>query len=205
MFSARLLTTEKLSETCRVLFQKWIWEISASHWFYYNISRCTVLWMPNCYWFQQDLGWRTCQESQSPIWTVNHELWSMEQCRVTKTSSVRIKTEQKSSLSIILCMKETEIRCHIALAYHNSKGCYTVWEVWKATSMLQLADHLYGIHQTVLQRLTACYKRYSGWFDPYRNSGIWSRKNFNPGHILSGNQTGMKWTEWEWLAYLRMR
>jgi len=39
--------TKELSETCRVLFQKWNWEISASHWFYYkNISWCTVLWMP---------------------------------------------------------------------------------------------------------------------------------------------------------------
>ena len=28
--------TEKLSETCRVLFQKSIWEISASSWFYYK-------------------------------------------------------------------------------------------------------------------------------------------------------------------------
>jgi len=28
--------TEKLSETCRVLFQKQIWEISASSWFYYR-------------------------------------------------------------------------------------------------------------------------------------------------------------------------
>jgi len=37
--------TEELSETCRVLFQKWIWEISASSWFYYkNLSRCTVSW-----------------------------------------------------------------------------------------------------------------------------------------------------------------
>ena len=31
--------TEKLSETCRVLFQKWIWEISASSWFYYKNFR----------------------------------------------------------------------------------------------------------------------------------------------------------------------
>jgi hypothetical protein len=31
---------------CRVLFQKQIWEISASRLFYYkNISRCTVTWM----------------------------------------------------------------------------------------------------------------------------------------------------------------
>jgi len=37
--------TEKLSETCRVLFQKWIWEISASIWFYCkNLSRCAVTW-----------------------------------------------------------------------------------------------------------------------------------------------------------------
>jgi len=37
--------TEELSETCRVLFQKYIWEISASSWFCYkNLSRCTVTW-----------------------------------------------------------------------------------------------------------------------------------------------------------------
>jgi hypothetical protein len=28
--------TEELSETCRVSFPKWIWEISASSWFYYK-------------------------------------------------------------------------------------------------------------------------------------------------------------------------
>jgi len=40
--------TEGLSETCRVLFQKWIWEITASRWFYNkNISRCTVIWKSN--------------------------------------------------------------------------------------------------------------------------------------------------------------
>ena len=40
--------TEKLSETCRVLFWKQIWEISASIWFYYkNLSRCTVTWTSN--------------------------------------------------------------------------------------------------------------------------------------------------------------
>ena len=38
--------TEELSETCRVLFQKYIWEISATSRFYYkNLSRCTVIWM----------------------------------------------------------------------------------------------------------------------------------------------------------------
>jgi len=38
--------TKNLSETCRVLFQKWIWEIGASSWFYYkNISWCTVTWI----------------------------------------------------------------------------------------------------------------------------------------------------------------
>ena len=38
--------TEKLSETCRVLYQKYIWEIVHVVGFYYkNISRCTVLWM----------------------------------------------------------------------------------------------------------------------------------------------------------------
>ena len=40
--------TEELSETHRVLFQKQIWEISASSWFYYkNLSWCTVTWTSN--------------------------------------------------------------------------------------------------------------------------------------------------------------
>jgi len=40
--------TEELSETCRVLFQKQIWEISASSWFYYkNLLQYTVTWISN--------------------------------------------------------------------------------------------------------------------------------------------------------------
>ena len=34
--------TEKLSETCRVLFQKYNWDISASSWFYYK-NMCVCL------------------------------------------------------------------------------------------------------------------------------------------------------------------
>ena len=42
--------TEELSETCRILFQKLIWEISASSLFYYkNLSRCTVTWTSNSF------------------------------------------------------------------------------------------------------------------------------------------------------------
>jgi len=42
--------TEELSETCRVLFQKQIWVISASMWYYYKKIECVstvyvVLWM----------------------------------------------------------------------------------------------------------------------------------------------------------------
>ena len=40
--------TEELSETCRGLFQKWNWDISASSRFYCkNLSRRTVTWMSN--------------------------------------------------------------------------------------------------------------------------------------------------------------
>ena len=47
--------TEELSETCRVLFQKQTWEISASIWFYYkNLSRCTVTWTSNAIFIQRD-------------------------------------------------------------------------------------------------------------------------------------------------------
>ena len=35
--------TEELSETCTVLFQKYIWEISASSWFYYMNSPCSFI------------------------------------------------------------------------------------------------------------------------------------------------------------------
>jgi hypothetical protein len=37
--------TEKLSEACRVLFQKWIWEVGASCWFCYkNYFTTLVSW-----------------------------------------------------------------------------------------------------------------------------------------------------------------
>ena len=49
--------TEELSETCRVSFQEWIWEISASSSFYYkNLPRYTVTWTsknrfkPSAFW-----------------------------------------------------------------------------------------------------------------------------------------------------------
>jgi len=43
--------TEELSETCRILFQKQIWEFSTSRWFYSkNLSRCTVTWTLNYSW-----------------------------------------------------------------------------------------------------------------------------------------------------------
>jgi len=39
---------EELSETCRVLFQNYIWETSEYGWFYYkNLSRGTVNWTSN--------------------------------------------------------------------------------------------------------------------------------------------------------------
>jgi len=44
--------TEKLSETCRVLLQKQIWEISTSSWFYYKKwSWWTVIWTSNTRFF----------------------------------------------------------------------------------------------------------------------------------------------------------
>jgi len=43
-----MFQTEELSKTCRVLFQKWVWEISAPSWFYYkNLLWCTVTWTSN--------------------------------------------------------------------------------------------------------------------------------------------------------------
>ena len=60
--------TEELSETCRVSFQKQIWEISESSWFYYkNLSRFTATWTSNdlktfanwgLYYFNYKLGTR---------------------------------------------------------------------------------------------------------------------------------------------------
>ena len=78
--------TEELFETCRVLFQKYIWEISASRWFYYkNLSRCTVTWtlkkkglpklqqLLNDKWVPVTTVWRVLRmrmEQRSPIWWV---------------------------------------------------------------------------------------------------------------------------------------
>jgi len=45
--------TEELSETCRVLFQKYIWEISASSWFdykNYHDARSPECQTVNTYW-----------------------------------------------------------------------------------------------------------------------------------------------------------
>jgi len=40
--------TEELPDTCTDLFQKWIWEITASSWFYHKgVSRRTVTWTSN--------------------------------------------------------------------------------------------------------------------------------------------------------------
>ena len=47
VYSEKLLMMDRrtVRKTCRVLFQKQIWEISASSWFYYkDLSRCTVTW-----------------------------------------------------------------------------------------------------------------------------------------------------------------
>jgi len=41
--------TEELSETCRVLFQKWIWEISAYGWFHYK-NLYLYLFLCNNFW-----------------------------------------------------------------------------------------------------------------------------------------------------------
>jgi len=41
--------TEEMSETCRVLFEKWMWKISASSWFYYKNPKLTKnarVWKP---------------------------------------------------------------------------------------------------------------------------------------------------------------
>jgi hypothetical protein len=60
---------EELSKTYRVLFQKWIWGISASSWFYYkNLSRCTVKWKTNKLFTLQD------SYSFFLVWTRPHEI-----------------------------------------------------------------------------------------------------------------------------------
>ena len=52
--------TEELSETCRILFQKYIWEIGSSSWFFYrNFSRCTVT-----------LSWSCLQAVSKTVWHI---------------------------------------------------------------------------------------------------------------------------------------
>jgi len=65
--------TEELSETCRILFQKYMLEISASSWFYCtkNLSRCTVTWTSKFLKFRplhsSKLNLR-CMEFGWPFW-----------------------------------------------------------------------------------------------------------------------------------------
>jgi len=57
--------TEELFKTCRVLFLKYIWEISASSWFYYkNLSQCTVTWTSK--WNEQSLRYDANCSSLNP-------------------------------------------------------------------------------------------------------------------------------------------
>jgi len=86
VFTAKnsLWWTEELSETCTVLFQKQIWEFSASIWFYYkNISRCTALWMSNScnYIYSMDyltLKLQVLRYSETPE-TPNTPEWHMSE------------------------------------------------------------------------------------------------------------------------------
>ena len=70
--------TEKLSETCRVLLQKYIWVISASHWFYYKkypftfrkISLTLKLIFIGYFWTSSFcFGSRPCFHFQVKLWT----------------------------------------------------------------------------------------------------------------------------------------
>ena len=70
--------TEELSETCRVLFLKQIWEISASSWAYCkSLSRCTVTWTSNCTEYGMSLSWLNSQTILDP----SGSLRCYDQCR----------------------------------------------------------------------------------------------------------------------------
>ena len=102
--------TEELSETWRVLFQKQIWEISASSWLYYkNLSRCTVTWTsektPGPTWFGPHVvGKRAiCPEAMPTLCSkscVSQCTWACEgRTRDTEAHSFSCidKTEKKAS------------------------------------------------------------------------------------------------------------
>jgi len=70
--------TEKLSETCRVLFQKLTWEISASSWFYYKniifitpfyarVLRCISYLSEVNYKHRNNVRWYVCLISSTVI------------------------------------------------------------------------------------------------------------------------------------------
>jgi len=64
--------TEELSETCRVSFQEWIWEISASCWFYYRNSALSVSPCDNSETIRKYFGssvWRLFALTNFNLWT----------------------------------------------------------------------------------------------------------------------------------------
>ena len=71
--------TQELSETCRVLFQTLIWEISASSWFYYkNLSRCTVTWTSNLLLLHQDCELTFCFVTDEVLSSHLDNVWSSD-------------------------------------------------------------------------------------------------------------------------------
>jgi len=71
--------TEELSETCRVSFQKYIWEISVFVRFYYkNVCTRLMYWCRRGYHCNM-VGWflRNISLSISPIWFFNHRIFDM--------------------------------------------------------------------------------------------------------------------------------
>jgi len=99
--------TEELSETWRVSFQKWNWEISASSWFHYkNLTRCTVTWtsktIPYCNVLYKPRLSRT--NHRSPKW-------------LNWLSRTRTHTDLRVgwwTLCYCLCPHHLPWRCHVS-------------------------------------------------------------------------------------------
>jgi len=163
--------TEELSETCRILFQNWIWEISASSWFYYmKLSRCTVTCTSN--WFM----WVTVA-----LFSRKYRQQSVKHCVYVTVTCVRIWQLSASYLIIFNRHKTGTVRTGLfKMIFRILKTCHTQYTWYSSiciflfnrttlqglvtfltgTLCVNLCDST-GLFEMIFGVLTTCHTQYT--------------------------------------------
>jgi hypothetical protein len=128
--------TEELSETCRVSFPKWIWEISTSSWFCYkDLSRCTV----------------TCYDARSHVTMHGH----MSRCSVTcHDARSRVTMHGHMSRCSVTCH---DARSRVTMLGHMNVKCLC----FRTYSRFLVSRNVHRLSETNASNLS----HYYSWYD----------------------------------------